>query len=403
MLRHVGEQPHISLQGLIDWDKSASAAAQGVSALVLGGARLAQEREKVRATGELAAFSRTLREIEAETRDEMQLAEPGDWHHAWQVASSPRVAEAVAALPVSLREQAGRMADHYNREAIIRALRDRELERIEQARVQWQQRVDEAVDAGDAEEARQWVEHGRGVFVPEALMEEEQAAVGSRAKLSQWRQRLRRDPIAAVGDYLQNPPTKPSLREQESNQLQQELRMAQSRAKSLFAETLRSRANSGEPTLPDEWQQACRAGIISKSQLASALATPEALSTHDYNEWLRRVDESDLSPEASQNLVLEICASTMPQGMRAELMQRMQQVSATTVEDRLTLSHSLWNLYHAGAFGCPEDEMAARRMQRLLNAGVLMLAEQGGDAVAQWLETLDRRSEQWVCYEPKFA
>ncbi len=403
MLRYAAEQPHISLQGLTDWDKGAAEAGLGLAKLVQGGARLVQEREKVTDAGNLAEFSRTLRSIEAETRDEMQGQDPADWHHAWRAAQALRVAEAVAALPAGLRPQALQMAEEYNREAAVRALRDRELDRINQARSQWQQRVDDAVEAGDAEAAQQWLEHGRGVFVPEARMQEESAAVGSRAQLSRWRHRLQLSPLETVGDYLQLSPKQLALGKTEAEQLQQDMRRTQTEAKNLLADTLRQRAFSGESTSAQEWQQAGRAGLISASQLASAQQHEPEPSTHTLNDWTRRVDECDTAPEAARDLVLGICTSGLPLPRQAELLQRMQQSGGAAVADRRALSHSLWNLYHGGAFGCPGDEMAAQRLRRLMAAGMPLLVEQGSASAAQWLESLDRRSEQWVCFESQHA
>ena len=402
MLRNDAEQPHISLQGLTDWEGSARSAAQGVVAMVQGGTHIMQQRAEVAATGQLAAFSETLRSIEQETLQELQDTDPEDWDYAWQAASEPRVAAAIAELPVPLRENARQMAAAHTREASIRAWRDRELASIDKARGQWRQQVEAAVQAGDAEGARRWIQQGRGIFVPEARAAAEEKAVESRAQLQHWQQKLQQAPVQTLGDYLRGGRRQLPLRREEADQLKHHVEVARQQARRDLAATLHERALLGLPTPATEWMQAKRAGLISDKQYGAAQAEAHEPKHREYNEWLRKIDESEADPAQQLNLKLDVCTAPLPQQYRAQLLQRMEQAQSVRWEDRQLMSRKLWDLYHAGAFGCPGDEMAALRLRRLQMSGLPLLAESGNEAAAEWLESLDRRDEQWISFNTQY-
>lgn len=404
MLRNATEQPHVSLQGLTDWESGARSAGQGIAAMVQGGARLVQERAAVSATGQLAAFSETLRSIEEETRRELQDSEPADWEYAWQTASAPRVAAAIAELPLPLRENVRHMAESFTREAGIRAWRDRELAGIDRARGQWQQQLDAAVNAGDAESALHWVQQGRGVFVPENRVPEEEKAVESRARLRHWQHKLQQAPMQTLGEYLRGSRGALPRRREEAEQLQQQVEAVRQQARRDFADILQNRVLQGMSTLPEEWKQAHHAGLISQEQFNASQAAPQQEPPHrEYNTWLRRIDEMENEPEQLLDMRLDICAAPLPQQVRAALLQRLAQAGQVRPEDRQTMSRRLWELYHEGAFGSPGDALAEQRLHRLQQSGLPLLAEAGNDAVAQWLESLDRRDEQWISFTTQHA
>lgn len=403
LLRNAAQQVQVPLHGLTDWERSAEQTGQGLAAMVLSGNRMIQEKHEVEAAGELAAFSETLRMIEQETREELHEHPADDWEYAWQAASAPRVAAAIAELPPALRESARNMATAYTQEAGIRAWRDKELEGIERARTQWQSRVDNAVQAGDDEQARKWLEQGRGIFVPEARMPEVEKTVVSRAGLNQWCKKLQQAPLQTLGDYLHVPRSARKWRPEEENALKQEIDKAQKQAKIQLADTLQMRLVQGIQTEPAELKQAVRAGLISPAQYDAALSSPREVTSRQYNCWLRRVAEHDATPDAQSAFKLDVCMSPLPDSRRLELLERVDQAASLRREDRLSLSNKLWNLYHSGAFGCPGDEWAEKRLMHLQISGLPMLATEGNEAVAQWLESLDRRDEQWICFSPHNA
>lgn len=401
MLGNGATQPHISLQGLEGWEQGARSAGQGVAALVLGGARLVQEREEVTKAGELAAFSQKLRSIEEETREELRGQTIRDWEYAWKSVSEPRVAEALMEIPLPLREQAQHMAKLYNQEAGVRALRDYELESINQAREQWQQRVDAAVNAGDKATARQWLERGRGIFLPENRWEEESVALESKMQLQEWRQRLQQKPLQSLGDYLHMTPDSAPALKKDADLLQRDVERVRQQSKEMLLHHWQKQIMDGITPAADEIDMAYRAGLVSTAQRDTALAEPAPLSTITHNDWIKRVDECDTTPEAQQEMRVDICTAALLPEARKNLLQRLEQASSIAREQRLSLSHKLWSLYRGGAFGCPADELAARRMLRLQMAGLPALAEQGPEAVSKWLATLDRRQEQWICFTPQ--
>lgn len=403
MLRNATEQPHISLQGLTDWESGAKSAGQGIAAMVQGGARMVQERAEVAATGQLAAFSETLRSIEEETRRELQEIEPEDWDYAWQAANAPRVSAAIAELPVPLREQARHIAAAFTREAGIRAWRDRELAGIDKAREQWQHQVEAAVSAGDGAAARHWVQQGRGVFVPETRVEAEERAVESRARLRHWQQRLQQSPVQTLGDYLQSPHKELPRRREEAELLKQQVEATRLQTRRHFADELQERVLQGCPLPTDEWKLAQRAGLISPEQFAASQSPAQEPSRREYNSWFRRIDECDADEERLLDMRLDICAASMPQQERAKLLQRLAQAQSVRQEDRQAMSRRLWDLYYDGAFGCPGDAPAEQRLHRLQKSGLPLLADAGNEAVAQWLESLDHQDEQWISFTSQHA
>lgn len=403
MLRNAAQQPQISLHGLTDWERGAEQAGHGIAAMVLGGTRMMQERRAVETTGELAAFSETLRSIEQETREELQEHPAEDWEYAWHAASAPRVAAAIAELPPPLREPARRMAEHHTHEAAIRAWRDKELSGIDKARAQWQARVDDAVQAGDGEMARKWLEQGRGVFVPEANLPDEEKQVLSRAGLKHWCRKLQRTPMQTLGEYFSAPHPTQDWRREEAEELELMVDKARQQAQTQFADVLQSRLEQGKHTEEAEWQQALQAGIISQAQYDAALSSPQNLSPNRFNYWLRRVIEHDATPASHAAMKLEICTAAMPVPQRLDLLQQLNQAVTLRREDRLSLCRKLWHLYNSGAFGCPGDALAEKRLQQLQMSGLPMLSTDGNEAVAQWLESLDRREAQWICFSPQNA
>lgn len=403
MLRNATEQPHISVQGLTEWESGAVRAGQGMAAMVMEGGRLVQEYREVEAAGELAEFSETLRAIEEETRQELQESETADWGQAWQAACAPKVAEALAELPPALRESAGRMAEAYNREASVRAWRDQELAGIDKARAQWQRRVDAAVKKGDAAEARRWVEQGRGVFVPEPQIQEQSAAVESRALLNCWQRDLEQNPMQTLEDYRSRTRRLRPARREDAEQLRQVAENTRRRLRQEYADLLQTRLQTGEQCSADELKAAGRAGVLTREQCAAAQTSPREATAHDVNHWLRRVDECAPTNEDQLEMRLEICTAALPPSERLMLLQRLELGGRVQREDRLSLSRRLWNLYNAGAFGCPGDNVAEKSLRRMQMNGLPLLAESGSDAAAQWLQSLDRRDEQWICFSPQQA
>jgi len=390
----------IPLQGLMGWESAAREMGEGVSDVLLGSAKMAEEREKVTRTGELAAFSERLRTIADETRAELSDQQVGDWDYAWRAAYAPRLAEAVAELPPSARQAGRRLAELHSAQASVEALRDRELSRIGKARQQWQRRVDEAVQAGDAERATRWLRSGQDVFVPTGKMEEQEQAVSSRAAFSRWKAGLESSPLETLAGLRESAEEGLPRREEERALLRREEERAQKLARRGFLERLTRGLEVDEWPDGDEWTLACRAGVISEEQKKSALADPQALSLRERCDWQRRIDESADDEESLTALQMDVLTSALPRRERRMLMSRAKLAAGVTMTDRRALSNQLWNLFSEGCFGCPGDRMALQRLSDLQGAGLPLLAEQGAEASARWVEGLRRSADCWVCFTP---
>lgn len=391
--------PHLPVQGLMGWDAVAGKMGGGISSVLLGSAELVQGQERVQQTGELAAFSDRLRTIGDETRAELSDCDIKDWDYAWRAASEPRLAEAVAELPPAARQAGMELAQAYNRQAAVEALRDRSVQSLEKARGQWNNRVERAVEQGDDAQAHQWLEQGKGIFIPEGQEEETMREASSRACLSRWRHGLQQDTpgtlerwrSAAAGDL----PTG----EKERRQLSDLMNNARHAAQKTLAQHVSQELKEGRDIPSEIWQQAQSAGLLSGAQYQRLSSNrPADLSPADACLWFRRVDEVEDNDDARHELRMEICTSPLPVARRGELLNRLDNGTAVNRGDRLALSRRLWNLYTRGAFGCPGDAPACRQMADLQRQGLELLAGEGVDAAARWLESRRRCDGRWVCF-----
>lgn len=390
---------HLPIQGLMNWDGIAEKTGRGVAALLRGSAELAEGQERVEQTGELAAFSDRLRAIGDETRNELAECEVNDWDHAWRAASEPRLAEAVAELPPSARRAGMELAQAYSRQASVEALRDRSVQSLEKARGQWKSRLENAVEQGDAPQAQQWLELGKGVFVPEGQEAAAAQEVGSRACLSRWRIGLQQDALASLERWQSATPEELPSGQKEQQQLTELMKNAKRSARQTLAQQVSQELQEGRETPPEVWEQAQRAGLVADAQgsrLAAARDTEP--SPVQVCRWLRRVDEVEDEGDARSALQLEICRSGLSVSQRRELLKRLEIGSQVGREDRLALSRHLWNLYRRGAFGCPGDAMACRHMENLQRQGLQLLAGEGAEAAAQWVNSRHRSDGRWVCF-----
>ena len=69
-----------------------------------------------------------------------------------------------------------------------------------------------------------------------------------------------------------------------------------------------------------------------------------------------------------------------------------------SVDDRRTLSRGLWQLYSTGCLGCPGDSMALQRLAELQQTGLPVLAQEGSESAARWLEHVRGGGDRWVCF-----
>lgn len=401
MLREPKTPPHIPVQGLTGWAESAAAVGRAGSQLLRLCSDSLKERETVNRLGGLADFSGKLQQIEQETRRDLEETDDvRDWEYAWREASEARIAEAVAELPAEARAAGRANAAVFSAQAAARAWRDRELKRIDGARAQWQQRLDAAVAAGDEAEARRWLEQGRGVFVPEADMENADRRLTGRLALGRWTGRVQQDAAGALADYRNAPPETLPPDETDATELRTLMERTEREARADLADTLRQ--NTLDGVMPDAGmlQRAEDAGLITaehrqRIQQPIAEAPAQMLSA-----WWKRVDTCPADAEAVQRMKLELGTSGLPEQDRRELYRRLDMAAGVNADDRLALCNELQNLYERGAFGCPGDTPADGRLLAVQKSALPLLAEQGSDAVAQWLANFRRSADRLICFTP---
>lgn len=389
----------IPTQGLMGWGETAADLGKGLGSVLSGAAEFLNERDRVTAGGELAAFSAELRKIGDETAAALADVEVPDWDASWAELSSPRFEEAVAGLSPAGRAAGAELAAAYSMRASVMARRDKELSRIRGARSSWQQRVDAAVSEGDEQRADRWLQSGKNVFVPTARLEQERAAVRSRARVSRWRNSLSQDAVAALS----------ALRSAADDELPQESddrRALLSAAERAHCGALRDYARGvsaavmqGE--LPDARQAAAAhaAGLISTEQWKGLSRSEVELSTAQLSERMRRIDECAANEDARAALALELALAPIPLRQRGELLRRMEQSATVAEPDRRAMSSRLFRLYHRGAFGSPGDATAEAQLCQYQQQGMALLAASGAESSARWLAELEPMAGAWVCFD----
>lgn len=398
MMRVPGNAAHVPVQGLMGWGDAARNVGAGISSVLLGSVELAREKERVEEAGELAAFSERLRAIGEETREELAQRDVQDWNYAWREASGPRLAEAVEELPLASRQAGRELAEAYNARASLQALRDRELDKISRSREQWRQRVDAAVEAGDEEQARHWLQQGAGVFVPEGKLGQEEQAVSDKARAAQWRKSLSLSPVQALGDFAAAGKEALPMDAGEVRRLEEEVRKVHRSQKQQLSVALADCVQQELPFDEAELQQAHRAHLLSDAQFSQAQAVPASMEVSDLCRWQQRIDECSDDAGEQADLRLDIATAPLPVLERRRLLGRLDMACRVDRGDRATLSRQLWQLYQQGHFGCPGDALALQRLADLQRDGLPVLAGQGTEASAHWVDALRQGTGRWVCF-----
>ncbi len=403
MLSAPGQPVRVRTQGLFGWERVGRSLGEGISDVLKGSARLLGLEQKVNSAGELASFSEQLRGISAEVGEELAEAEEvKDWDYAWNAAASPRIAEAVQGLSVASRESAMELARAYSAQASIEARRDRDVKRIATARGRWEQQLESSVSAGQEEQAARWLEAGRGVFVPEAEMDRRLDEVRSRACRSRWESRLQAAPLETLTELASarggQGGTLPTRKEDKLGLNQSQERTRRQLRRELaqgFSENLRA----GEEPEPTTLRLAAKAGILPSSpQAGKGISdTPDATTRSVWRRWLDTREEGE---DAELDARLALAAAPLPLAERQTLLARLERSAQVPAADRRAFSHRLFGLYNAGVFGCPSDAEAQRCFLSLQDEGATLLAEQGAEAVSDWLEARRAGGDRWVCFEP---
>lgn len=379
------------------WGDAFEQLGRGISSTGKEAAEMVQARNKVEQAGDLAGFYGRLQDVVAEAGEELRERDNvRDWDYAWKEACAPLVQEALKEVPYESREAARQLAAAYTAAASLEQRRDSELERISGARDQWQQQLDAAVQQGDEQQAAQWLEQGRGVFVPDADMESSHKDVQSRASLSRWRARMQQQPMQALRDMKAGDAPLPQG-EQERQTLEEEAEQAR---RGLQTETATQMSNDIQQDRESsvEWvREAREAGVISDEQANAARQPRRAMTQRQRCDWMRRIDEC--STEGESALRLDICMSPHTLENRRELLRHLDTASTLPQEERLEMSRRLWSMYRSGRFGTPGDNIACARMASLQRSAQQLLANGDAKALAAWMDERRNEGNRWVCHQ----
>lgn len=390
---------HLPLNALNDWGRSGRALGQGVAAAGQGMAALVPAIEQVARAGHRADAAALLDEIGRETAAELMELPVRDWDYSWQQAYQPRVHEMLNEFTGAEREEALSLSELYGKKYSLEGRRQMELNRLHQAKSCWRRQVDAAVDRGDADSARQWVEQGRGVFVPEAEMQRELEQVQSRSLQSHWQQRLQHDPHAALADWQSSDAQKPEGAE-ELGLLEEEMQKTRSGLFDALAVRLGASVEQGDEPDSEMLARSVAAGVLTPEQVAPLQQPRVALGVAELCNWLRRIDERDGADDS--RLVIEIALAPLPVEQKQGLLRRVQDTAALPPQRRCRMSRTLWNLYCSGRFGCPGDEESMRCLGRLQEEALRGMNSWSEKDFERWLESLSRADEgNWVCFEQK--
>lgn len=392
---------HMPTDGLTGWGEAARHVGEGFASVLTGTARVIQERAQVTAAGELADFSERLKSIEQETRDELASQDVQDWDYAWQTASAPKLAEAVNELSPTSRQAGQELAAAYNARAAVEARRDYELGKIDKARNQWRNQLENAVQAGDAQQAQEWLHAGQGIFVPESHVPAESQAIESQASLSRWKKNLQETPLRTLGDLSAAPEQDLPQQKTDAQHLAYARKLAGRTARQQVLSNLVSCMDSGISPEPEYMQMAVKAGVLSQEQADITLqGNTSALTLENRRDWIRRIDECPEEDEAAEALMLNIATSDMPASEKKSMLARIEQSRKLPLSERQNLSRNLWSMYHDGLFGCPSDAAAQRHFAALQQGCLSRLEKEGRQGVAQWLQKLRDDADHWVCFSP---
>ena len=401
MLRAPSPSVQIPVQRVMGWGEVAQSLGGGISAVILGSTELAKEKEQVTATGELAAFSRQLHEIADDVRTRLSGHGAQDWEYAWEQLSAPRFSEAVAQLPPNARRAGRQLAEDFSRRAALQAFRDREMQQLDKARDNWQQRVESAVQAGDATMAERWLQSGAGVFLPQEQLEQESRSVRSRAGASRWMRGLEESPMKMLAELAGAGEDSLPQEKEDMRRLQSAVQRSRKVARAELVQRMEAQLAAGEDYDEAELELAGRAELLSERQLADARRSPRSLTQNELCVWNRRVDEAPADSPEREALQLDILTAPIPLSQRRKLLKRFVLCGSVPQEDRLSLSRGLWQMYSNGQFGCPGDEMALQRLEQLQSVGLPLLAESGTEAAANWMEQVNSGGIHWVCFSEK--
>ena len=396
MMSYPRQGVHLPLNAVNDWGRTGRIVGQAVESAGHGLAELLPSIEQVARAGQQADIAATLENIAQEATEELMTLPVRDWDYSWQQAYGARVQEFAAQYEGAERDAALRLSKEYGSLYSMEGWRKMELDRVQRARQQWQEQVDSAVQRGDADSALRWVEHGRGVFVPESEMQQSLDLVRNKSLQHRWQQKLQENPAAALAAWRTGDAPHPESQE-EVRLLESEMDRTRESLFRGLAMQLGSAVEEGcEPDMK-VLTQAVETGLLSAEQVAQHCGSRKELLANEACDWLRRIDERDAADDA--RLTVDIALAPVPNEQKRLLLRRMQSTAGIPAPRRVEMSRTLWNLYQDGRFGCPGDAEALQCLGRLQEEGGQLLLTKQEKEVGNWLSRLCEPETGWVCFE----
>lgn len=391
-----GQSVQVPLSGISGMGEAARAFGRGLAAAGEGIGQLMEMQERVVSQGETAALRDDLQQVAETARQQMmEDGEIGNWEESWQQMVAPMVEPLLQKIPERRRENALRVAQETLQRASLEAQRAYEVGRLTKARRQWETRVSEAVQRGDAKSALSRLEEGRETFVPEGEMEQRRRSLQSRCCSAAWRSRLQEDPVGTLAAWRAEDAERPQ-EEADYRSLGEEIaetgRSLRRRLGSEFSQSVLQ----GLPPAPEAVQGAVAAGLMPEQPKETK---PKALSAREEAEWMRRADECEADEDSLAALQLQLATLSAPMPQRRRLMAYLEEGRALPQAPRRELSTELWNMYRKGVFGCAGDAVPQQRLCRLLNESRRLLAEGDADATTAWLTSLRTKETPWLCFK----
>ncbi len=389
--------------------------ADALGGLISASADFIKNQQRVTETGELADFSETLDNIASECRDDLREQQPKDWDYAWSQMSTPRITEAIRALPESSRKAAAKMAGAFNQQASILARSDIEREAIALSRGKWEKQINAAVQMGDEERATAWVQAGQETFVGKDKLEERCLEVRDLSKGNRWAARIEQAPLEGLSALNQASPDELPDNDESKAQLRRVVEMGRRAASTALAKEFRSSMMQEQPIEMSSVTLAEKAGVLdsrqanaikaqqaSQEESTSPLASTRLASQEEYCRWMQRADElpqSEDDDEVQVSFCLDLASSPMSLSHKRNILQRVERGKSLVSTERRGISRLATKLYRSGQLGAIGDEASLRRLQRIQEEGLQILVERDAQEAGLWIADYAQRADRWVCYQ----
>lgn len=390
-----GQSVQVPVSGIAGMDEAARSLGRGLSAAAEGVGELISMRERVVARGEAAELRDKLQEVALRAQQQMQESgDPDNWEESWQQTVAPMVEPLMSDIPERRRENAWQVVRETLQDASLEAQRKYETGRIARARQQWENRLNDAVQRGDATAACARLEEGREVFVSEEEMEPRREALESLCCSASWRRRMQESPVEALTAWRAEGAERPA-KEEDRRALEQEMAETGLALRRRLGDEWAQAVMQGASPSPEAVQGAVAAGLMEQPKNTRRVPlTPQAEA-----DWMRRADEVSADDDAYASLRLQVATLPVSLSERSRLMSYMEGGRQVPREERCRLSAALRNLYARGTFGSAGDTVPQQRLCRLLREGQRLLREQQTGTTDEWLASLHGRKATWLCFD----